>query len=161
MDRILKQRLTWVQMYEETKDASFVFKRCGISRPTLQKWCRRYRKKSVEALEGLSKKPKSSPGQRVFQEQQDWILALRSNSKLGARRIQSELLRQHNYRLSLATINKVLKRNSAKPFVRLKRKERPNRYARPIPGDRVQWIPVKSVKESINTQPLTTIPDSK
>jgi len=138
MDRILKQRLTWVQMYEESKDAGLVCRRCGISRPTLRKWWHRYISQGLEGLEGLSKKPKSSPGKKVLQEQQDWIKDLRSKSKLGARRIQSELLRQHNFRLSLATIHKVLKRSSAKPLVRLKRKERPNRIARPIPGDRVQ-----------------------
>ena len=138
MDRILKQRLTWVQMYEESKDAGLVCRRCGISRPTLRKWWHRYISQGLEGLEGLSKKPKSSPGKKVLQEQQDWIKDLRSKSKLGARRIQNELLRQHNFRLSLATIHKVLKRSSAKPLVRLKRKERPNRIARPIPGDRVQ-----------------------
>jgi transposase InsO family protein len=138
MDRVLKQRLTWVQLYEKSKDADFVFRRCWISRPTLRKWWYRYRSRGLEGLEGLSKRPRSSPCKKVLQEQTDWILELRSKSKLGARRIQSELLRQHNFRLSLATIHKVLKRSSAKPLVRLKRKEHPHRYARPIPGDRVQ-----------------------
>ena len=123
---------------KSSKDAGLVCRRCGISRPTLRKWWHRYISQGLEGLEGLSKKPKSSPGKKVLQEQQDWIKDLRSKSKLGARRIQSELLRQHNFRLSLATIHKVLKRSSAKPLVRLKRKERPNRIARPIPGDRVQ-----------------------
>lgn len=38
MDREVKQRLGWVQLYEQTQDAGFVCRRCGISRPTLRKW---------------------------------------------------------------------------------------------------------------------------
>jgi transposase-like protein len=39
----IKARLRWVQLYEETGDAGFVCRRCGISRPTLRKWSKRYK----------------------------------------------------------------------------------------------------------------------
>ena len=53
MERVLKQRLIWVRMYKEIKDADFVCRRCGISRPTLRKWLHRYRSQGLEGLEGL------------------------------------------------------------------------------------------------------------
>lgn len=84
MDRILEQRLTWVQMDEETADAGFVCRRCGICRPTLRKWWRRYRSQGIEGLQDFSRKPKSYRGQKVFQKQQDWVLTLRSKPSLTA-----------------------------------------------------------------------------
>jgi transposase InsO family protein len=49
------------------------------------------------------------------------------------------LLREHDCKLSLATIHKVLKRHDSPPLKRsrLTRKKR-HRYERPVPGDRVQ-----------------------
>ncbi len=35
MDRDIQQRLQWVKLYEQSGDAGFVCRRCGISRPTL------------------------------------------------------------------------------------------------------------------------------
>ena len=38
----IKQRLIWVEMYHQTKNAGLVCHRYGISRSTLRKWVRRY-----------------------------------------------------------------------------------------------------------------------
>jgi len=43
MNREFQQRLLWIRLYEEPGDAGFVCRRCGISRPTLRKWWRRFR----------------------------------------------------------------------------------------------------------------------
>jgi hypothetical protein len=51
------------------------------------------------------------------------ILSLRKTRKLGARRIQNELLREHNCHLSLAIIHKTLTKNQVKPLV-IRRKEK-------------------------------------
>ena len=40
-------RLVWVRMYERTGDAGLTCRRCGVSRPTLRKWWRRYRAAGV------------------------------------------------------------------------------------------------------------------
>ena len=37
MKRMIRMRLNWVHLYEETGDAGYVCRRCGISRPTLRK----------------------------------------------------------------------------------------------------------------------------
>jgi transposase len=50
MDREVKARLAWVELYLQTGDAGVVCKRCGISRPTLKKCVRRYEATGVEGL---------------------------------------------------------------------------------------------------------------
>jgi len=42
MNREIRQRLKWIKLYEETKNAGLVCRSCGISRPTLRKWLSRY-----------------------------------------------------------------------------------------------------------------------
>jgi transposase InsO family protein len=72
------------------------------------------------------------------QERIDLILVLRDERKLDPKRIQAELLRQHDLRLSTATIWKVLHAHERAPLVRRRPPETPRRYSRPLPGDRGQ-----------------------
>jgi len=138
MDREKQQRLTWVRLYEETGDAGLTCRRCGISRPTLRKWWRRYQAHGEAGLESQSKRPHNSPNTKVTSEYEQLILHLRASRKLGARRLQSELLRLHDVSLALATIHKVLQRHQVKPIKKYRKKADYIRYERPIPGDRVQ-----------------------
>jgi transposase InsO family protein len=82
--------------------------------------------------------PLSSPNKKINKEISNLIKDLRENRNLGARRIQSELLRLNDLSLSLATIHKVLITLNAKPIKKLRRHKKFKRYQRPIPGDRVQ-----------------------
>ncbi|MCW8883891.1 MAG: helix-turn-helix domain-containing protein, partial [Motiliproteus sp.] len=50
MSREIQQRLQWVRLFEESGDAGLVCRRCGISRPTLRKWWRRYQADGEEGL---------------------------------------------------------------------------------------------------------------
>ncbi len=138
MNKEIKQRLTWIKLYEETQNAGLVCRRCGISRPTLRKWLKRYEESGLEGLKDVSKRPHSSPTTKISDEVESWILSLRKKRKLGARRIQNELLREHNFQLSLASIHKVLTKNEVKPLVFQRKKKDFIRYQRPTPGDRVQ-----------------------
>jgi len=138
MDKQIRQRLTWVEMYSESGDAGFVCRRCGISRPTLRKWATRYAAEGIEGLRDQSRRPKNSPNTKIGKQEEQWILNLRLKRKLGARRIQNELFRHHECSLSLASIHKVLVRNDVKPFKKRKKKSEYIRYQRPVPGDRVQ-----------------------
>ena len=138
MDRLVRMRFKWVRMYEETKNAGLVCRRCGISRPTLRKWYSRYQKQGIEGLYNQSRKPHNSPNTKVTLEMENLIIELRKQRKLGARRIQSELKRHHLIELSLATIHKILVRNKVKPLNRKRSKKTFKSYNRPIPGDRVQ-----------------------
>ena len=49
-----KARLQWVKLYEEIKDAGIVCRRCGISRPTLRKWLKRYAEKGLAGLKSTA-----------------------------------------------------------------------------------------------------------
>lgn len=138
MDREIQQRLHWVKLYEELGDAGLVCRRCGISRPTLRKWSRRYRESGLDGLQSQSRRPLSSPATKVGTHEETLILDLRHARNLGPRRIQSELRRQNELSLALATIHKVLRKHQVKPIKKFRRKKDFIRYERPIPGDRVQ-----------------------
>src|SRR3990167_1475459 len=124
MDRQIKARTNWVNLYLETKDASYVCRKCGVSRPTLRKWYRRYLQDGADGLVGKSKKPHTSPNKKINKQRTKLILDLRKQRNLGARRIQTELIRLHECSLSLATIHKVLTTRQAEPIKKLKRKKK-------------------------------------
>jgi len=77
MNREIQQRLQWVRLYEESGDAGFVCRRCGISRPTLRKWWRRYQVDGVEGLLSHSRRPHSSPTAKITDEIERLILDIR------------------------------------------------------------------------------------
>jgi len=85
----------------------------------------------------LSKKPKHSPKRKIFEKQEKWILELRSEMNIGARRIQNELTRQYDCHLSLASIQKILQRNQVKPTQKPHRRKKLKRYQKAIPGERI------------------------
>lgn len=105
MNREIQQRLQWVLLYQESNDAGFVCRRCGISRPTLRKWWHRYQALGKAGLYSLSRRPKTSPNQKLNNDIEELILELRRSRNLGARRIQSELKRLHDIALSLAKLS--------------------------------------------------------
>ena len=139
MLKLQKTRLGWIKLHEEVRDAGIVCRRCGISRPTLRKWLKRYEEKGLEGLLDLSRKPHHSPGAKVKIDQEDIILKLRQERKLGVRRLQSELKRHHDFSLSLATIHKVLKKKNM-PYLQKKRyyRKQAKRYNCKLPGECVQ-----------------------
>jgi len=103
-----RTRLGWVRLYEQVGNAGLVCRRCGIARPTLRKWWRCYQAEGEAGLQDRSKRPHSSPGRKVFAEQEELILRLRRERKLGIKMLRNELARRHGLRLSLDTIHKIL-----------------------------------------------------
>ena len=138
MNDEIQQRLVWIKLLETSGDAGLVCRKCGITRPTLRKWWRRYQELGKEGLVSQSKRPHSSPNLKATDKVEKLILDLRSTRNLGARRLQSELLRLHNISLALATIHKVLKKHKVKPVQKFRRKADFIRYGQLLPGDRVQ-----------------------
>ena len=65
MNREIQQRLLWVKLYETSGDAGFVCRRCGISRPILRKWWRKYLAQGIAGLESHSRRPKSLPSTKT------------------------------------------------------------------------------------------------
>lgn len=123
----------------------------------LEKVDRRYQQAGPDDLRSTSRRPLSSPAQKVTSEHEVWILQIRRRRNLGARRIHSELQRPHECRLSLATIHKVLKRHQVKPMMRKRGGRIVMRYSRPIPGELVQ-MDVR--KNAPGLYQFTTIDDS-
>ena len=138
MNREIQQRLVWVKLFEEINDTGLVCRRCGISRPTLRKWWKRYSEQGIDGLSSQSKRPLKSPNTKINAELEALILEMRSARNLGARRLQTELMRLHGVSLSLATIHKVLSTHQVKPIKKFHRKVDFIRYERPLPGDRIQ-----------------------
>lgn len=138
MNAAIRKRLRWIKLYEKTGNAGLVCLKCGITRPTLRKWWKRYQKDGEQGLQDQSRRPNYSPKSKVSEEHEKLITELRQR-KLGHRRIQSELIRLHAIRLSTATIHKTLHRLGLSQLNQ-KRTYRKviNRYSRPIPGDRIQ-----------------------
>ncbi|MGZ5802025.1 MAG: helix-turn-helix domain-containing protein, partial [Burkholderiaceae bacterium] len=50
MDTEIRKRLRWIQLYEELGNAGIVCLKCGISRPTLRKWWKRYQQQGIFGL---------------------------------------------------------------------------------------------------------------
>jgi transposase len=77
-------------MYLETHDAGFVCRRCGISRPTLRKWLKRYNDLGEDGLIEQSRKPHNSPNSKQSDQLTSLIKNLRSKN-LGARRFTTKI----------------------------------------------------------------------
>lgn len=138
MGNDVRKRLRWVQLFDELKNCTQVCLRCGISRPTLRKWVQRYQDQGLAGLAGESRRPDTSPTARISDVERHWIAELRARG-LGSRRIQSELKRSHDFDVSRPTIEKVLK--TLAPRLRLVRppaRKGSKRYAKEVPGERVQ-----------------------
>jgi transposase InsO family protein len=89
-------------------------------------------------------------------------MRLRLERNLGSKRIQAELLQRadrgggRRFRLSTATIWKVLRTHDAPPLRKVKTPQSPKRYSRPVPGDRVQ---IDTMKVAPGLYQFTAIDD--
>lgn len=77
MNKETRQRLKWIELYKETKNANLVCRRRGISRPTLRKWLNRYKENGLDGLKDVSKRPHTSPNSKINPQIEEWILSLR------------------------------------------------------------------------------------
>lgn len=108
-EAVLRARLSWVQHYEKSKNAGLTCLRCGISRPTLRKWWKRYQENGQDGLHSQSRRRKTPPAAKVTAEHQKRIVTLRNQRKLGPKGIQNELKRLHQVDFSTATVCHVLR----------------------------------------------------
>ena len=142
----LKARRTWVETYRQTGNAGLTCRRCGISRPTLRKWHRRFEADGEAGLHSKSRRPHKLAASKRTPELTERILTLRRDRNLGSKRMQAELIRLDATRLSTSTIHRVVADAKAKPIKRSKRPKQPKRYSRPHAGDRVQIDSMKVAK---------------
>lgn len=57
MQHPIKARHHWVTLYLKTNDAGLVCRRCGVARPTLRLWVRRYQESGPAGLQSKSSRP--------------------------------------------------------------------------------------------------------
>lgn len=161
MDAKVKMRLQWVQLYRKTDNASVTCRRCGISRPTLRKWTQRYEQQGLEGLQDQSRRPKNCPPPKVLEQHRQWIVTLRKR-RLGSRRIQSELIRLHQFSLSTSSIHKVLTQlgqKTSRPLV--DHASTSVVIRKTLLVSEYKWMYAKSVLSFISTQLSTTVLASK
>jgi transposase-like protein len=99
MNDEIQQILKWIKLYQKTQNAGLVCLRYGISRPTLRKWWSRFQKQGLDGLKSQSKRQHNSPNKKITPQIESTTLTLRKSRNLGARRIQSELLRNHQLKI--------------------------------------------------------------
>ena len=102
-----RTRLGWIRLYEQIGNAGIVCRRCGIARPTLRKWWRRYQAEGEAGLETRSRRPHRSLGRQIFADEEALILHLHGERRLGISRLCNELARRHGLKLALDIIHKV------------------------------------------------------
>src|SRR5215210_3452050 len=105
-----RTRLGWVRLYEQLGNAGVVCRRCGISRPTLRKWWRRYPAEGTAGLEERSRRPHSSPGRKVLEREDGRVRRLGRGRGVGLMRLLIELTRKLDDRLSRNPLHRVLVR---------------------------------------------------
>jgi transposase len=143
MESEVRKRLKWIEYYHATEVAGLTCRKCGRSRPTPSKWLKRYKAQGLEGLYSKSRRPNRSPAVKVQEQQETWILSFRKERKLGVRRIQHEVERLHNFHLSLATIQKVLKKHNLSVIRWKRRHQQTKRYSKSLLGECLQLDTVK------------------
>lgn len=146
--RKIRARQIWIKTYKELGSVTKAARKCGIPRSTLYRWISRYEMNGTEGLKDRSQRPNSFAKLKLTPSLEKLILKLRGEKKWGPKSISTFLLREKNIELSAPTIWRVLNRHKVKPLKRYRGKREPQRYSRPIPGDRVQ-IDVTKVKRGV------------
>lgn len=130
---VMEQRLKFlVRVAQQVERMSGLCREFGISRQTGHHWLRRYREVGrLSDVQEMSRRPHHSPD-RIAPELEEQVVSLREKYGWGARKLQV-LLGQEGRRLSVTTINRVIRRNgllrkedSHPPAVKRFEREQPN-----------------------------------
>lgn len=128
-------RQTWLRVYQQLGSVSLAARHCGIARSTLHRWLKR---KAIQGLTDYSRRPHRLAGQTTSEEVIGLMLDIRERFHFGKLRICSHLLQHHSLRLSPSTVARILHRHECQPLKRYRKEQPVVRYARPVPGDRLQ-----------------------
>ena len=134
----MAERLQWVREYESCLNINTVCRKYEISRKTLYKWLKRFRRsgQDPESLLDQPRTPHRSPRQ-TSDETGRLVLALRSETGFGPRKIRDILIEKHSISLSERTIWKIFQRTAAVPDTDREKLRR--LYANPmVPGHVIQ-----------------------
>ena len=146
--RKLRAREAWIKIYQQLGSVTKAARKCGIPRSTLYRWISRYQDQGMTGLKDRSQRPKRLSRLKITASLEKLILKIRLEKKWGPQRISIFLLREKSLELSAPTIWRLLNRHQVKPLKRYRGKREPQRYSRPIPGDRIQ-IDVTKIKRGV------------
>lgn len=136
--RQIKARESWIKCYQDLGSVSKAALKCGIPRSTLYRWIKRVEDSGLEALKGLSQRPKNLAKQKVNKKIVALIKSIRLECNFGPQRISTHLLRIHEIEISAPTVWRVIKDNNLRSIKKYRKHNDVIRYNRPIPRDRVQ-----------------------
>jgi transposase len=110
----LHPRLAWMMLYQETRSATMVCQKFGISRKTFYKWLKRYQTSNGDSgsLTDRSRRPHHFP-RATPQENIELLRKIREETGYGQRRLRAYLEQNHHIVLSERTIWKILKKGEA------------------------------------------------
>lgn len=142
-----RQRLRWIQHYQQvTKKVAPTCRYFGISRGTFYQWYHRYLSLGVDGLLNKSCRPHRIH-HWIPEDVRETIINLRLQKRYGPKRMSWHLKRQYNWYVSHHSIWRLYKTHGLNRLGYKRKWERyPQRYSKPIPGDRVQ-LDVKSLKD--------------
>jgi transposase len=128
-------RETWIKIYKQVGSVSKAARKCGIARSTMHRWVQRF---EPEGLNDRTRRPHRLAHQKWDEEVENLVLEARDSYRYGKIRICSHLWMHHQVKISASTVARILKKYN-RPFLKRYRKQVPFiRYAKDIPGERVQ-----------------------
>lgn len=76
-------REKWIEIYGQMGHAGLTCLRCGISRPTLRTWSKRYLEKGEEGLTEQTRRPHHSPTRKISEQLTNLVMDLRRSRNIG------------------------------------------------------------------------------
>jgi len=135
-EKKIKARKDWVKTYEQLGSVSKAAAKCGIARTTLYRWLERYKE---EGFEDRSRKPKKLANKSITDETINHVLDIRDRFHYGKLRIASHIYQHYQIKISPSSVARILLKYDMKLLKRYRKKSQyPIRYAKEIPGERVQ-----------------------
>lgn len=135
LERKIRTRQNWIKVYEQLGSISKTANKCGIARSTLYRWLNRYQK---EGFNDRSRKPNRLARLSIDDETVNLVLQIRALHHFGKLRIASHLLFHHQIKISPSSVGRILKKYHSERLKIYRKTLYPIRYAKDIPGERVQ-----------------------
>lgn len=139
LDSRAQQRLRWIEHYEKvSKKVLRTARYFGISRGTFYLWYHRYMRFGLEGLKNKSSRPHKIH-RWIPKDVIARILILRQQRHYGPLRMSLYVKEKYNWFVSKKTVYKIYQEYGMNRLRYKKRWQRyPQRYAKDLPGDRVQ-----------------------
>lgn len=139
LDPRTRMRLRWIETYKQiTHKVTSTCRYFGVSRSTFYTWYHRYLSFGVEGLKDRSTRPHKIAN-KIPSDIVKKVVELRNARKYGPKRMSYYLKEKYNWYISKTTIWRLYKEYGLNRLRYKKKWQRyPQRYSKPIPGDRIQ-----------------------